>query len=179
MPMLYELTRELSPDAVPNDYGDDPWLMSWRHAVGKIDDSAASYVAAFLLSRAFGRRSRCPGELVQLSFERIHADAANNRLTKEGWRLLESRLPWSGPWLEWDRCHRLRMGVTDLFVERGLYPGIFVRLCEDDELFFQLAARIAKRKRGRHYLRRVRRYIEDEHVSGLSVRRRIIKNLLK
>ena len=179
MPMLYELTRELSPDAVPNDYGDDPWLMSWRHAVGEIDDSAASYVAAYLLSRALGHRSRCPGELAQLSFERIHVDAANNRLKKESWRLVEPRLPRSRPWLEWDRCHRLRVGVTDLFVERGLYPGNFVRLCEDDQLFFQLSARISKRKRGRNYLKRVRRYIEDECDFGLSIRRNIIEEILK
>ena len=79
MPMLYELARTLSPDAVPNEYGEDPWLISWRHAVGTIDDSSASYIAAYLLSRAFGQRSLCPGELAQLSFERTHADAAKHR----------------------------------------------------------------------------------------------------
>ena len=179
LPMLYELSRELPPDAVPNDYGDDPWLVCWRQAVGTIDDSAASYIAAYLLSRALGQRSLCPGELAQLSFERTHAAAANNRLTQESWRLLESRLPWSSSWLEWDRCHRLRVGVTDLFIECGLAPGLFAMLCEDDQLFSLLSERAAKRRRGRNYLKRVRRYIEDEPDSRSAIRWSIIKELLK
>ena len=60
MSMLYELSRKLPPDAVPNDYGDDPWLIAWRHAVGAIDHSAASHIAAYLLTRALGQRSFCP-----------------------------------------------------------------------------------------------------------------------
>ena len=40
-PMLHSLTRTLPPDAVQNDYGEDPWIISDRHAVGKIDDAAA------------------------------------------------------------------------------------------------------------------------------------------
>ena len=50
--MLYALARVLRPDAVPNHCGEDPWLISDRHAVGATDDSAASYMAAYLLSRA-------------------------------------------------------------------------------------------------------------------------------
>ena len=179
MPMLYELACTLSPDAVPNEYGEDPWLISWRHAVGTIDDSATSYIAAYLLSRALGKRSLCPGELAQIGFEKTHADAVKNRLSKGGWRLLESRLPWSTSWFEWDRCHRLRVGVTDLFIDRGLAPGLFARLCEDDQLFCQLSERAAKRKRGRNYLKLVRRYIEDELDSRLAIRRSTIKDLLK
>ena len=179
VPMLYELACILSPDAVPNEYGEDPWLISLRHAVGTIDDSAASYIATYLLSRALGPRSLCPGELAQIGFERTHADAAKNRLAKGGWRLLESRLPWSTSWFEWDRCHRIRVGVTDLFIDRGLAPGLFARLCEDDHLFYQLSERAAKRKRGRNYLKRVRRYIEDEPDSILATRRSTIKDLLK
>ena len=34
-PMLYGLARTLTPDAVPNDYGEDPWLISDRHIGGR------------------------------------------------------------------------------------------------------------------------------------------------
>ena len=179
MPILYELSRRLPPDAVPNDYGDDPWLIAWRQAVGAIDDSAASYIAAYLLSRALGQRSFCPGELAQLSFERTHADAANNRLTNESWYLLESRLPWTASWFEWDRCHRIRVAVTELFIDRRLAPGLFATLCEDDQLFSLLLDRANKRKRGRDYLKRVRRAIHHEGDARLKVRASMIKKRLE
>ena len=177
--MLYGLARTLPPDAVPNDYGEDPWLISHRHAVGAIDDSAASYMAAYLLSRALGQRSRFPGELAQLTFESTHTAAATNRLPEEGWRLLKSRLPRSAPWLEWNRCHQLRVGVTDLFINRDLAPSLFVRLCKDDQLFSLLSSRAKRRRRGRDYLKLVRRYIVDVGDSGLAARGRIIKKLLR
>ena len=89
--MLYALARTLLPDALPNYCGHDPWLTSDRHAAGVTDDSAASYMAAYLLSRALGQRSRYPGELAQLSFEKAHAAVAGDRLPVDGWQLLEAR----------------------------------------------------------------------------------------
>ena len=51
--MMYRLARVLAPEAVPNDYGKDPWLIAERNAVGGIDDTDATYLHAYLLSRAF------------------------------------------------------------------------------------------------------------------------------
>ena len=176
--MMYGLARTLPPDAVPNDYGDDPWLISWRHAVGAIDDSASSYMAAYLFNRALGERSLSPGELAQLSFERIHAAAASDRLTDECWRLMEPRLPSSPSWFEWDRCHQLREGVTELFIDRSLAPILFARLCTDNQLFSLLLDIATKRKRGRDYLMQVRRSIEHEGDAKLNIRARMIKECL-
>ena len=178
-PMLYGLARKLPPDAVPNEYGEDPWLISDRHKASATDDSAASYMAAYLLSRALGRGSRCPGQLAQLSFERTHAAVASNRLLDEGWRLLESRLPWSVTWFEWDRCHRLRAGVTDLFIERGLAPSIFAKVCENNHLFSLLSDRASRNKRGRNYLKQVRRCIEGQRDPTSAARATILKKLLR
>lgn len=177
--MLRELTGALPPDAVPNNYGDDPWLVAWRRAGGILDESADSYMAAYLLSRALGQRSRCAGELAQISFERIHTTAADNQLTGESWRLLDARLPWSSSWFEWDRCHRLRVGIARLFVDRDLDPGVFAKLCEEDELFALVAKQAAKRKRGRNFLKRVHRHLEEEESAGLTIRGRMIREILR
>ena len=176
--MMYALALVLSPEAVPDDYGDDPWLIAIRRGVGQIDVAAASYLAAYLLSRALNRRSRCAAELAQLSFESTHAALASNRLLYKAWRLLEMRLPWSSTWFEWDRCHRLRAGVVSLFIDRGLAPGLFARLCEDDDLFCLLAQRAARNKRGRSYLKRVRRFMESVSDERLVPRLGIIDGLL-
>ena len=178
-PMLYGLARTLPPDAVRNDSGEDPWLISYRHSVGELDDSAASYMAAYLLSRALGQRTRFPGELAQLSFERAHAAVASNRLVSEGWRLMESRLPWSVIRFDLDRCQRLRVAVTDLFIDRGLAPGLFATLCQNDQLFSLLSRRAARSRRGRKYLKRVRQFIEEELDARLAVRAGVIGRLLR
>ena len=177
--MLYGLARILPPEAVPNEYGEDPWLISQRHAVGKLDASAASFMAAYLLSRALGQGSRCPGGLAQLTFDNTHTAAASNRLTEGGWRLLKSRLPKTTPWLKWNRCHQLRVGVADLFINCELAPSLFVELCKDDQLFSLLLHRATKRKRGRAYLELVLRHIVQEGDPRLAARGRMIKKLLR
>ena len=176
--MVYRLARGLAPEAVPNDYGEDPWLIAQRHAVGEIDDTEATYLNAYLLSRAFTQRTRCAGELAQLSFESTHAALASNRLAYGDWRLLETRLPWSTTWWEWDRCFRLRAGVVALFVDRDLAPGLFAELCENDRLFALLSERAARVKRGRGYLKRVRRFLRNAPNEQMSARSSIINGVL-
>lgn len=169
-PILHMLARALPPDAVPNDFGSDPWLNALRNSTGLIDDDATFYLAAYLLSRALGSRSRLPGELAQLSLERAHTAAASNRLPEEGWRLLESRLPWSAFSFEWDRCQRLRAGVTNLFIDRDLSPVLFAHLTKNDDLLLMLASGAARSGRGRSYLKRVRRAMKDEGNAALNGR---------
>ena len=178
-PLIYGLARALPPDAVGNEEGEDPWLVAYRRAVGTIGDAAGAYMAAYLLSRALSQRSRCPGELVQASFESTHAALETGRLQYEGWRLLESQRAWSTTWFEWDRCHWLRANVASLFVEARLAPGLFARLCENDQLFALVASRAAKSKRGRNYLKQVRRFMEDEVGGGFAARVNIIVELLR
>ena len=143
-PMIYGLARALPPDAVGHEDGEDPWLVAYRRAVGTIDYSAGAYMAAYLLSRALSQRSCCPGELAQASFESTHAALETGRLQYKGWRLLESKRAWSATWFEWDRCHWLRGSVASLFVEEGLAPGLFARLCENDQLFALVVSRPLK-----------------------------------
>ena len=178
-PMIYGLARALPPDAVGNEDSEDPWLVADRRAVGTIGESAGAYMAAYLLSRALSQRSCCPGELAQASFESTHAALENGRLQYEGWWLLESKLARYTTWFEWDRCHRLRASVASLFVDEGLAPGLFVRLCENDQLFALVSSRAAKSKRGRNYLKRVRRFMEDEVGGGFVARVNIIVELLR
>jgi hypothetical protein len=159
--LLYDLARNLPPDALPNDRGVDPWVAAWNRSIDGIERVAADYVAAYLLSRALGSRSRSAAELAELSFEKTHISAASNILPDAAWRLLDPRLPPSAFWFDWDRCQRLRTGVVKLFVERDLPPAAFARLATDERLFEMLASQAARSNRGRGYLKHVRAAIED------------------
>ena len=176
--MMYRLARDLAPESVPNDYGEDPWLIAQRHSVGEIDGTESTYLNAYLLSRALTQRTRCAGELAHLSFESTHAALASNRLAYSDWRLLETRLPWSITWWEWDRCFRLRAGIVALFVDRDLAPRLFAELCDSDELFALLAERAARIKRGRGYLKRVRRFLRNAPNEQMAARSSIINRVI-
>ena len=142
MPMLCSLAHALPPDSIPSYSGNDPWVIAaGRYSEGMFDGADSYYMAAYFLSRSLGEQTRYPGELAQLSFESVHAAAECNRLVEEGWRLLKPRLPRVAPWLEWDRCRQIRMGIADLFVSRELAARLFVGLCNDDHLFSLLLYR--------------------------------------
>ena len=176
--LLVALARVLQPDVVPNKVGVDPWLIAVQDATGQVSEGHAAYFKAYLLTRAFGTRSRNAAELAQLGFEATHMAAASDRLPNEAWQLLERRLPSSIFSFEWDRCRRIRAGVANLFVDRDLKPQIFARIAEDNKLFMGLAAAAARKRRGRRYLKRVRRAMKKEPQSEFAVRIHWIEKLL-
>lgn len=177
-PLLLDLARTLHPDAVPNEYGTDPWLIAWGSSTGSIGDAAMSYLTAYLFARALGLRSRSSAELSQFAFERTHYAAATDQLSDDGWRLVEPRLPRTSFWFNWDRCQRLRLGVVDLFVDRDLPPSVFARIVRDGELFESLVIAAARSGRGRSYLKHVKQAIKDEADPGLCGSLRTIEKIL-
>jgi hypothetical protein len=162
--MLSAIATQISTDAVPNDYGDDPWLLAVRGAARSSHGRPPIFLSAFLLGRALGWRSRNPGELAGFAFEPIHNAASSNQLSDDAWSVLQARLPWSFSWFEWDRCPRIRAAVADLFVDRDLPSNLFAHVVQDDQLFSVLADTVARGSRGRRYLKRVRRWMEDSGV---------------
>lgn len=153
--ILVMLAQMIEADRIPNEIGEDPWVVAIRNATGQLSDDAQTFFCAYLLCRALGNRSRTPGELAQLGFESTYRAAECNALPDDAWRVLEPRLPWPMYWLYWDRCPRLRAAVVDLFTHRNIAPEIFIGLVESDELFLQLVEIASQSSKGRKYLRRV------------------------
>lgn len=159
--ILSAIAALMPPDAVPNEYGADPWLLAVEAATRTDRSGMPVILSAYLLSRGLGRRSRNPGELACLSFEQVHEATRLNQLPDEAWSVLQARLPWSFNWFDWDRCPRIRAAVGDLFVDRDLQPSAFVDITSKDGLFNALADTISRNGRGRHFLKEVRRWMKD------------------
>ena len=175
---LASIAAFLTPDAVPNVYGADPWLLAAKAAAQSERTSPPIYLSAFLLNRALGSRSRNPGELAQLGFEQIHRAASVNQIPEEAWSVLQPRLPWSFSWFSWDRCPRIRAAVADLFVDRELSPELFARITNDDQLFEMMADMVARSGRGRRFLKRVQRWMSEAEPMRHGKRIDTIKALL-
>jgi hypothetical protein len=175
--MLVAFSRFTSPDALPNDYGNDAWLDVLASSP-QASESMDSYLAAYLLSRALGWRSRNPAELVSFGFDAAYGALSLDQLPGDAWRLLEDRLPWVLPFLSWDQCLRVRNAVADLFVERSLPPSVFVRTTRNDTYFAHLVYAMARTYRGRDYLARVRPELETESAENGPARKRLVESLI-
>jgi len=173
--LLLMLAHQLTPDAVPNDFGSDPWLIAAGERPDKKPSAAQLYLNAFLLARALGGRSRNQADLAEWSFDPLYHALSHDRLPEEAWRLLEAQLPWVFSWLTWDRCLRVRDAVIDMFVDRNLSATQFVRLTKDDNVFADLAKSAARNYRGRKFLVYVRYEVAQTNVAE---RKKLLSDLL-
>jgi hypothetical protein len=171
---LEPLSRAISPDFVPNDFGDDPWLIALGRAEGL--SLGSIYLSSFLLTRAFGRRSRnCTG-LVRIAFDKVYAVAEQSAMPDDAWRLLDDRLYRSFFWPNWDRCARIRKTTVDLFVNRRLDERSFVQITSRDDIFELLVEIAAASYSGQKYLNSVRTrlsydgdYLERMRIIGRAI----------
>lgn len=176
--LLMEFARAMSPDSVPNQYGDDPWytaLLKLRNANGSLPHRLAAYAFA----RALGRSSRSIGELLQMTFEQLHAAVLNSALADEDWRLIEPRLPWVSDGKRWNRAGRLRSAVASAYLDRHLWPRGFAWMAADNNVFVALMEETAERWGGKRFLKSVEESLEQETDRFWRDRRELIHCFLK
>jgi len=175
---VIRLARMSEPDYVPNDYGEDPWLIAVRTASNGVGQPEEDFLAAFLISRALGRRSRSQAELIRFSYTTVYRALEQNRLPRNTERLVTGRLDWGG-WFGWDNCSRLRETIVDAFVDRHLDPETFGRLTDDGALAISLIDEAARSGRGRRYLAEVRRQLKDAQEKDIRARAHYIADKIK
>lgn len=176
--IVVQLARLADPDLIPNDYGEDPWLIAVRTATEPVEQSDENFLAAFLLSRALGYRSRSQAGLFRFSYTTVHRSLETGRLSAEVERLVTSRLGW-GRWYGWDNCSRLRETIVDAFVNRHLDPETFGLLTDDGGLAAALIDEAARYGRGRRYLAEVRTALSGAEEKSIRARADYIAGKIK
>lgn len=175
---VIRLARMSEPDNVPNDYGEDPWLIAVRATSKGVGQPDEDFLSAFLMSRALGRRSRSQAELIRFTYTTVYRALEQSRLPRDAERLVTGRLDWGG-WFGWDNCSRLRETVVDAFIDRHLDPETFGRLTEDGALAISLIDEAARSGRGRRYLADVRRQLKDAQEKDIRARAHYIADKIK
>jgi len=175
---IVAMARVSGPDAIPNDYGDDPWLIAMKAARKPFDQRNEDFLAAFMMARALGQRSKSQAELMQFAYTTLYRALQQDRLTAEVHRIATSRLD-SGGWLTWDNPSRLKETVVARFIDRHLNPEIFGQLSDDGTLTFSLIDEAANTARGRRYLSEVRKRLKDSNKKGMKARADYIARKIK
>lgn len=175
---ICSMARFAAPDALPNDYGEDPWLIALRSApkpLGQVDED---FLAAFTMTRALGTRSRSQAQLMRFAYTTLYRAFQNDRLPADVNLMATSRLDWGG-WLTWDNCSRLRETVVRRFVDRSLDPETFGRLSDDGPLSLALIDEAARTGSGRRFLGEVRKRLKNAAEKGIRVRADYIARKIK
>jgi hypothetical protein len=164
---LQVIARVVTPDAIPNAYGDDPWLV----AVKRVSTPLTSlYLASFLLVRALGRRTTNNVELVQATFDIVYSAAEKRTLPDDAWKILDRRLDRSWWWHDWDKCIRIRHTVASLYLDRGIDALAFVRITGRDDVFAELIGALSEKLGSQRYLKAIRNRMRDAGIGGERLR---------
>jgi hypothetical protein len=176
--LLSALTGLLEPDAVPNEYGDDPWYTALLKVKGQTS-TLPNGLAAYGFARALGWSSRNVAELLQMTFEQLHAAVANSTLEEAEWQLIEMRLPWVTEDKRWNRGARLRSAVVGVFMDRRLWAHSFAWIATNNDVFIALMQEAADRWGGRRFLKSVEVSLENEHDAATHARRELIHSFVR
>lgn len=132
--IIHLISQQLPPDAVPNDFGDDPWLVALR-AYAKSRRKLPVELLAYGFRRGMGWRSRSVAELLGLTFEALHRAAEQGSIPEASWSLLEDALPWVRSDLSCDRALRLRKAAAKRAMDMRFSAEDFLGLTESEALF--------------------------------------------
>lgn len=174
--MLRAITNEMPPDAVPDDYGVDPWLIALsklRTTEGKLPQDLCAYG----FRRALGWRSKSIEQLLTLTFESLHNAALNDTVLQSSWDLLEGALPWVPRRKALDKALRLRQAVAKKCVDELISPEGFLSLASTEVLLISICDEVWEVWGGRSYLKQLDSDLQ--HSSRSTALRRSIRDYLK
>lgn len=176
--LLLLLSQALSPDAIPNNHGDDPWFLALQCLKISEGDLPVE-LSAYGFRRALGWRSRSVEPLLRITFESLHAAAAKGAVPTSSWSMLEGSLPWVSSSELRDNCLKLRCAVAKKCVDLPATAEGFVGLVGSDELFLNLLDAVWQLWSGRRYLRSVKDRLDQSPRAQHAQRRKMIKRFLK
>ncbi len=176
--LLLLLASALPPEAVPNEYGGDPWVIALSNLIAA-EGALPVELCAYGFRRALSWRSRSVEALLRLTFEPLHEAATRQAIPADSWKLLEEVLPWVSSYDAWDSGLRLRQATAKRCVEQSMRPECFVELVASEHLFIDVMDSVWQLWGGPRYLRGVKDWLIDVGNGPHSRQRKIVKQFVK
>ncbi len=175
--IVFAISQQLHPDAVPNDYGDDPWFIALNH-LHQSPPGLPIELLTYGFRRALGWRSRSVAPLLTLTFEAVHRAAEIQAIPGECWQQIEGALPAVKFNETWDHGLRLRKAVAKRAVDLRIEATALIDLTGSEPLFQSLLDEIWNEWGGRRYLKDVKERLQDSHSSKQRKRYRLIDDYI-
>ncbi|KRB98069.1 hypothetical protein ASE11_14790 [Hydrogenophaga sp. Root209] len=153
------IANELAPDAVPNDYGVDPWFTALSDLQSR--GALPLELVAYGFRRALGYRTRSAGPLLRLTFDTMHCSAIAGSFNDARWQQFRDSLPWVKQADAWDVALRLRLAAAKRSVEAPVPAEDYVGITADDQVFLSLMAATWDHWGGQRYLKKVAEELQE------------------
>lgn len=171
------IARELPPDAVPNDFGTDPWLTA-LDGMRNSGEQLPIELHVYGFRRALSGRSRSVGQLLRLTFDVLHLAASEGALPDSSRQILQESLPRVKPSEAWDIGLQLRRAVAKRCVEVSVAADELATLTNSNTLFEMLLDEIWDQRGGSRYLRKMKEEMIDMSNLQIQSRRRLIEDYI-
>ncbi len=176
--IVFAISQQLQPDAVPNYYGDDPWLI----ALSQIQNGPSGLSVELLtygFRRALGWRSRSVAPLLKLTFEEMHRAAEMQIIPNDCWEKIDRSLPVARFGDAKGRGLRLRKAVAKRVIELRINATEFIELTRSESLFEDLMDEVWSEWGGQRYLKDVREKLQELHSIKNRKRYRLIDDYIR
>ncbi|MDQ0589895.1 GAP1-N1 domain-containing protein [Variovorax paradoxus] len=159
------ISNELAPDAIPNDYGIDPWFTALADLQSQ--GTLPLEIVAYGFRRGLGYRTRSAGPLLRLTFDAMHCSAIAGSFNDTKWQQFRDSLPWVKPADAWDVALRLRLAVGKRSVEAAVRAEDYVGITADDQVFLSLMTATWEHWGGQRYLKKIAEELQETSESQL------------
>lgn len=125
-------------------YDSTVWLRTLRVLQENGQDEEATYIQTFLLGLALCNAPPAPLDLIDESFEVIHAKAEKEQLKDNAWMILQPVVP-ELSWLKnWDKCERMRRALLLAFIRHSWPAEEINKRIKDREILRQILRSVPK-----------------------------------
>lgn len=173
--MIASLT---SYDRKPKSAKKDEWATAMINSEGDTLNTPIE-LSVFLLARALSGVSPEPGSLIHFSFDRVNRALNTAAISSDSWSILEKELPPVEWWKEWNKGHRLRSGIIDMFVKQRIGPEYFFSITQDNFVFSELVELASHSSKGRRYLEELKPWLGDTEAKIPSKQAAIVSSVFK
>ena len=160
--VIHAFTNHVQPlDAVGDKRrSTDPWATAWTVSTGDLDAYSTDAVHVFFVERALSLASPASASLLFIAFDPLFDRFSRYEVNYDNQSRLSRQFD-SSDWWDWSHRARFMRTVANFAIVAGLPESDLINLTQNDLRLVELLRMIADTKRGRRYLKAIKRDAGD------------------
>ena len=156
--LIHALTNQIQPsDAVDGKKKEsDPWAIAWTTSTGDLDAHSTDAVYIFFVERTFLLASPASFSLLRIAFDPLFDRLSRYEVSYDNRVRLSHQLD-SSNWWDWSYARRFMRTIANFTVAVELPEADLLALTQNEQRLIKLLYMIADTKRGRRYLKALKR----------------------
>ena len=156
--LIHALTNQVqSSDAVGGKRKEiDPWAIAWTASTGELDAYSTDAVHVFFAERAFLLACPAGASLLSIAFDPLFDRLSRYEVSYDNRVRLSHQFD-SSNWWDWPYARRFMRTIANFTISVELPESYLLTLTQNEQRLVELLYMIAHTKRGRRYLKALKR----------------------